>query len=90
MPFPSSRLFSAAAPPLSPGKPGGFPYARRRLPSAELVSLPVRAPKRAEARGGGFAALDETVSSTVSSSGLPSSRKMKSYWRESSGGLQGW
>jgi len=28
--------------------------------------------------------------STVSSSGLPSSRKMKSYWRESSGGLQGW
>jgi len=27
--------------------------------------------------------------STVSSSGLPSSRKMRSYWRESSGGLQG-
>jgi len=25
-----------------------------------------------------------------SSSGLPSSRKMKSYWRESSGGLRGW
>ena len=25
----------------------------------------------------------------VSSSGLPSSRKMKSYWRESSGGLRG-
>jgi len=23
-------------------------------------------------------------------SGLPASRKMKSYWRESSGGLQGW
>ena len=28
--------------------------------------------------------------STVSSAGLPSSRKMKSYWRESSGGLRGW
>ena len=28
--------------------------------------------------------------STLSSSGLPSSRKMKSYWRESSGGLPGW
>ena len=28
--------------------------------------------------------------STVSSSGLPSSRKMKSYWRDSSGGLRGW
>jgi len=26
---------------------------------------------------------------TVSSSGLPSSRKMRSYWRESSGGLRG-
>jgi len=26
--------------------------------------------------------------STLSSSGLPSSGKMKSYWRESSGGLQ--
>jgi len=24
------------------------------------------------------------------SSGLPSSRKMRSYWRESSGGLRGW
>jgi len=29
------------------------------------------------------------VRSTASSSGLPSSRKMKSYWRESSGGLRG-
>jgi len=28
--------------------------------------------------------------STLSSSGIPSSRKMKSYWRESSGGLEGW
>ena len=28
--------------------------------------------------------------STVCSSGLPSSRKMRSYWRESSGGLRGW
>ena len=28
--------------------------------------------------------------SIVSSSGLPTSRKMRSYWRESSGGLQGW
>jgi len=28
--------------------------------------------------------------STLSSSGLPSSRKMRSYWRESSGGLWGW
>ena len=27
---------------------------------------------------------------TASSSGLPSSRKMRSYWRESSGGLRGW
>jgi len=27
--------------------------------------------------------------STVSSSGLPSSRKMRSYWREANGGLQG-
>jgi len=26
--------------------------------------------------------------STPSSSGLPSSRKMRSYWRESSGGLR--
>jgi len=30
------------------------------------------------------------VTPHLSSSGLPSSRKMKSYWRESSGGLQGW
>jgi len=34
--------------------------------------------------------LTDLIWSTVSSSGLPSSRKMKSYWRESSGGLQGW
>jgi len=27
--------------------------------------------------------------STVSSSGLPSSRQIRSYWRESSGGLRG-
>ena len=27
---------------------------------------------------------------TVTSSGLPTSRKMRSYWRESSGGLRGW
>jgi len=27
---------------------------------------------------------------TLSSSGLPSSRKMRSYWRESSRGLRGW
>jgi len=27
---------------------------------------------------------------TASGSGLPSSRKMRSYRRESSGGLQGW
>jgi len=30
------------------------------------------------------------VWSPVFSSGLPSSRKMRSYWRESRGGLQGW
>ena len=29
------------------------------------------------------------ISGAESSSGLPSSRKMKSYWRESNGGLQG-
>ena len=29
------------------------------------------------------------ICSPVSSSGLPSSRKMRSYWRESSGGLRG-
>ena len=29
------------------------------------------------------------ICSAVSSSGLPSSRKMRSYWRESSGGLRG-
>jgi len=28
--------------------------------------------------------------STVSSSGLPTSRKMRNYWRESSGGIRGW
>ena len=28
--------------------------------------------------------------STESSSGLPSSRKMRNYWRESGGGLRGW
>jgi len=31
-----------------------------------------------------------TPECTVSSSGLPSSRKMRSYWKESSGGLRGW
>ena len=30
------------------------------------------------------------ICTTVSSAGLPSSRKMRSYWRESSRGLQGW
>jgi len=34
--------------------------------------------------------LSDHVWSTLSSSGLPSSRKMRSYWRESSGGLRGW
>jgi len=29
------------------------------------------------------------ICSAVSSAGLPSSRKMRSYWRESSGGLRG-
>jgi len=31
-----------------------------------------------------------SVHARMSFSGLPSSRKMKSYWRECSGGLQGW
>jgi len=37
-----------------------------------------------------YSALVGCIWSTVSSSGLPSSRKMTSYWRESSGGLRGW
>jgi len=32
----------------------------------------------------------QQVEGGVSSSGLPSSRKMKSYWRASSRGLRGW
>ena len=41
-----------------------------------------RLPAEQDALGSG----EERV---LSSSGLPSSRKMKSYWRESSGGLRG-
>jgi len=37
-----------------------------------------------------YSALVGPIWSTVSSSGLPSSRKMRSYWRASSGGLRGW
>jgi len=37
-----------------------------------------------------YSALGGPIWSTVSSSGLPSSRKTSSCWRESSGGLQGW
>ena len=37
-----------------------------------------------------YTALVRPIWSTVSSSGLPSSRKMRNYWRESSGGLRGW
>jgi len=37
-----------------------------------------------------YSALVGPIWSTVSSSGLPSSSNVKSYWRESSGGLQGW
>jgi len=37
-----------------------------------------------------YSALVRPHLDTVSSSGLPSSRKMKSYWRESTGRLQGW
>jgi len=34
--------------------------------------------------------LYSALRSTLSSSGLPTSRKMRSYWRESSRGLRGW
>jgi len=37
-----------------------------------------------------YSALVRPIWSTLSSSGLPSSRKMRNYWRESSGGLRGW
>jgi len=36
-----------------------------------------------------YSALGGPICSAVSSAGLPSSRKMRSYWRESSGGLRG-
>jgi len=37
-----------------------------------------------------YSALGGPICSAGSSSGLPSSIKMRSYWRESSGGLRGW
>jgi len=36
-----------------------------------------------------YTALVTLIRSPVSSSGLPTSRKMRNYWRESSGGLRG-